>query len=248
VERFGRLLREAREARGLTLEEASAVTKIRPHILAALEEWDLARAGHPAFVRGFLKSYCSLLGLDPAPFLEAFARTTRFQPASPLELVAKPVQPPAAALAARRRRGLLAVGGLLLLMALGTALLGRPRRAEVRLAELPPSPSPVETAPASSAPAPSPAVSPSPGVLRVSVQVTEGKCWLAVVVDGREVLRTTLTTGESRSFEGRVIRMVLGNAGAVRLFSGGRDLGVPGQTGEVVRIEFSPEHPGGRRL
>lgn len=249
MEHFGRALRQAREARGLTLDEASAVTKIRPHILEALEDWDLARAGHPTFVRGFLKSYCSLLGLDPAPFLEAFSRTSGWRPPSPLDLLEKPVQPPARALAARRRRAVALVGALLLALVVGTAILGRPRTS-IRLAQIPSSPTPANLG--SSATLPTPAASgmevPSPGVFQVVLEVVESRSWVRVTVDGRVVLEGTLVAGDSRVFQGRVIRVVLGNAGAVRVRSAGRDLGVLGGPGVVLRLEFSPEHPEGRRV
>ncbi len=250
MEHFGRALRQAREARGLTLDEASAVTKIRPHILEALEDWDLARAGHPTFVRGFLKSYCSFLGLDPAPFLEAFSRTSGWRPPSPLDLLEKPVQPPVGALAARRRRAVAVVGALLLALVVGTAILGRPRTSPIRLAQIPSSPTPGNLGAPATVPTPAASVMevPSPGVFRVVLEVVESRSWVRVTVDGRVVLEGTLVAGDSRVFEGRVIRVVLGNAGAVRVRSVGRDLGVLGGPGEVVRLEFSPEHPEGRRV
>jgi cytoskeletal protein RodZ len=70
VDRLGRKLREAREAKGQTLEEAEAVTHIRAHFLELLEAGDFAafESGHVQ-VRGFLRIYARYLGLPPEQVL-----------------------------------------------------------------------------------------------------------------------------------------------------------------------------------
>lgn len=61
---LGQLLRETREEKGIALEEAEGVTRIRAKFLAALEEgkYDvLPTSGH---AHGFLRNYALYLGLD----------------------------------------------------------------------------------------------------------------------------------------------------------------------------------------
>ena len=60
----GARLRQAREAAGLTREVVSARLKMPVRVIAALESEDGASLDAPVFVRGQLRSYARLLGLD----------------------------------------------------------------------------------------------------------------------------------------------------------------------------------------
>jgi cytoskeletal protein RodZ len=64
MERPGKILKETRESKDITLREASQVTKIGIRFLKALEndEYDI----FPSYVymRSFLKNYANFLGLD----------------------------------------------------------------------------------------------------------------------------------------------------------------------------------------
>jgi len=70
----GSLLREAREKNGLTHRVIAERTRLRPHILKALEDeaWDALPP--PAFVRGFLRTYGRALSLDEAHLVELYNR------------------------------------------------------------------------------------------------------------------------------------------------------------------------------
>ncbi|MCA9845367.1 MAG: helix-turn-helix domain-containing protein [Dehalococcoidia bacterium] len=71
---LGSWLVEAREARGLTLEDAERDTRISRRYLQALEEEQFTVIPAPVYARGFLRSYSQYLGLDPQ---EAMARYPR---------------------------------------------------------------------------------------------------------------------------------------------------------------------------
>ncbi|HYM69014.1 MAG TPA: RodZ domain-containing protein [bacterium] len=60
---IGERLRNAREARGLSLDDVEAATRIRRRYLEALEDEAFDRLPGPAYVRGFLNGYASYLGL-----------------------------------------------------------------------------------------------------------------------------------------------------------------------------------------
>lgn len=68
---IGETLRAARERRGLSLSEASRLTRIAPRFLVALEEDDYGALPAPVYARGFLRSYATLLGLEPEPLVAA---------------------------------------------------------------------------------------------------------------------------------------------------------------------------------
>jgi len=68
----GALLRREREKRGLSYAEISDQTRLRPHFLEAIEneEWDLLPA--PTLVKGFMRSYARVLGLDEERILDLY--------------------------------------------------------------------------------------------------------------------------------------------------------------------------------
>jgi hypothetical protein len=81
-------LRQAREARNLTVEQVVEITKIRTDHLRALEEGNFDVFSAPVYIRGFVRSYSALLKLDVAQImagLEAeLAQTTKFAEPPPL--------------------------------------------------------------------------------------------------------------------------------------------------------------------
>lgn len=69
---FGDRLRQAREARGATLEHVAEATRIQRRHLEALERGDLSSLPAAPFARGYIKAYAQHVGLDPQPTLEAY--------------------------------------------------------------------------------------------------------------------------------------------------------------------------------
>lgn len=71
---LGSLLTRAREARGLTLEDAERDTRISRRYLQALESEQFEVIPAPVYARGFLRSYSQYLGIDPQEALAMFPR------------------------------------------------------------------------------------------------------------------------------------------------------------------------------
>src|SRR5512139_1563433 len=71
---LGSLLTRAREARGLTLEDAERDTRISRRYLQALEAEQFEVIPAPVYARGFLRSYSQYLGIDPQEALSLFPR------------------------------------------------------------------------------------------------------------------------------------------------------------------------------
>jgi cytoskeletal protein RodZ len=69
---LGETLRRARQARGITLEDAERVTRIPRKYLEALEIENFGILPAPVYARGFLRSYSTYLGLDPKELLPFF--------------------------------------------------------------------------------------------------------------------------------------------------------------------------------
>lgn len=66
----GEALRQAREARGLSLAEVAGTLKLTAKQVGAIESESFDQLPGIAFARGFIRNYARLLGLDPAPLLE----------------------------------------------------------------------------------------------------------------------------------------------------------------------------------
>ncbi len=72
MESYGEILKNAREGKNLSLDQASRDTAIAKHYLEALElEDDAALPGEAYFV-GFVKNYCSYLGCDADYILKLY--------------------------------------------------------------------------------------------------------------------------------------------------------------------------------
>jgi cytoskeleton protein RodZ len=62
---LGELLRSAREAKGLTLDQIAQETRISARFLQAIEQEEFAKLPGGLFNRGFIRTYASKVGLDP---------------------------------------------------------------------------------------------------------------------------------------------------------------------------------------
>lgn len=80
---IGKQLRQAREARNLSLEQVAQATRIRVRYLQALEAEQFELLPSTAQVRGFLRAYAAQLNLDPLPLLAALNGETAPQPPPP---------------------------------------------------------------------------------------------------------------------------------------------------------------------
>ena len=70
----GDRLREARSKAGLTLDSASARTRIRRDYLEALETMDTRGLPARAYAIGYLRTYAGFLGIEPAGIVDQFKR------------------------------------------------------------------------------------------------------------------------------------------------------------------------------
>ena len=69
---FGKTLREAREAKGLTIEDIVKKTHMMSRQVMALENEDFSSFAAPIYGRGFVKLYCETVGLDAKVMIAEF--------------------------------------------------------------------------------------------------------------------------------------------------------------------------------
>jgi len=227
---IGERLRNAREAKGLTLAVAETLTRIRATYLAALEEEQFDRLPGAAYARGYLRTYALALGLDPDDLMEAYPGAFS-QPHEPI-FTSLPTP-------SLTRRIALYAGGAILLVIAVLGLIGYQQLHQ--FAQPVPKPAPPSTSePAHPAeePAPSPASPPLAGAVQpaapaaraaipgggveLTVQAT-GPCWLLVSADGEEVFKGTVNAGDVRVWRARErVTVRVGNNEAVSVLVNGQ--------------------------
>jgi cytoskeleton protein RodZ len=157
-------LARARQAAGLTIEEAARQLKFAPRQIEALEAGELQRLPGGTIVRGMVRSYARLLQVDPEPMLAQAA--AQVAPPDAERLAQRYRQPVPFSDGARRSNILYVVLSLVLLVAVAAvALQWRQERkststlAFVSAAQMPAEPArgAAESAPGGTEPAPKPA-------------------------------------------------------------------------------------------
>ncbi|WP_072867034.1 helix-turn-helix domain-containing protein [Desulfofundulus thermosubterraneus] len=257
---IGNVLREARQARGVSLEQVEEETKIRRKYLEALEEEAFDVLPGRVYVRGFLRNYARFLGLD------AEALVARFEEMLPLEET-QPVTQPLAGVEKKLRLGwpfgrlaYVATGLLLAVLLLwGSGWLfgltrhtayddqgrGQPGVSQDRHAGTPDRSFPENSGHTQNAPTSTGTENRSPEGIHLVLNVTDETCWMRVVVDGKTMFTGEVAANQSKSFQAKEhIWVKLGNAGVVNVRVNGRDLGVLGDRGQVVSREFSASTQG----
>lgn len=68
----GATLRAAREKRKLTQADISEATRIKVHVINAIENNDFSGVAAPLYGKGFIKMYAEVVGLDPEPLLRDY--------------------------------------------------------------------------------------------------------------------------------------------------------------------------------
>ncbi len=260
----GQRLRQAREAKGLSLEQVSRSTKIHLNVLTAIEA-DRAQTISPIYLKGFLKTYARHLGEDEAALLALLSTgPTGSAPArasTPLPRHTAAAKRPAAAETTRRlANGLSRVPWRVVGTAVGVVLAlwfgarwvrahgHRPAPATARVASMP---APFKKLPAkkvAAAPATAKAAKKKPTAHKAAAAgpaVSDGVhltvqaqslTWVQVMADGAVIFQQVLQPGARETWLAKQeITLWLGDAGGVSLELNGRPLGVPGKRGEVLR-------------
>lgn len=232
----GTILRERREARGLTREQAAEATRIKPVFLQAMEEDDYRFLPDELYVVRFLHEYATFLGLDATGLGSQFLRqVSHAQAAGTAGLAAKePVR-----VSVRR----LLPAAVVLLAAVPALVIGYSLYTQGGKPILP---RPVHPRPAAGAPG-EPAVLPPPpaGMPAIAAPGPEGYVlriqateitWLTVTIDGREVRDVLLQPGDTVQWRARDRYLItVGNAGGIHLTLNGQALPPLGRPGQVLR-------------
>jgi cytoskeletal protein RodZ len=184
----GQRLKEAREAKGLSVEDVAAQTRIPTRHLTSLEQSDWDKLPAATYSIGFAKNFAGVVGLDRNEIgdqLRAEMGDTRFTAVHPE--VYEAVDP-----ARTMPKGLvLGALGLLALVVLGLMWFSnRSMQPDQPVAEAANAAAPVETAPAAPPPTAAPAVGPV-------VLTATAPAWIQITDGGKSLFAGELAAGQT---------------------------------------------------
>ena len=222
----GPALRKARQARGVSIAEASRDTKIRQEFIRALETEEFGRLLGDVYVRGTLRSYATYLGVPPERLLSRYASVAGEPvPAPPPGPVANE-----AVVGAPRRRDdhvlIAMIAAVLVVTAVAFGVLSTRDSAP---------------APAHAAVTASTTTVSGPGI-SLAVSTRTEPVDVTVREDASPAHTFHLLPGESRAFVAHGSLMIRISRGATAdVVVNGKDLGTPGRRGRSWRHTFSYE-------
>jgi cytoskeletal protein RodZ len=246
---IGAKLRQARLAQNFSINDIAQPTRIPARFLEAIESDDYSSLPGLIFTRNFVRQYAIALGLDPEPLLAELPKLDE----STAPLPAPPKRPRSPYSHDQRLRSLLSSIAWLI-VAVGAALgaylhynhsitrAAAPPTAPENRSALAPSPRPTpESSPGTQPPA-SPSVG-APAPVQVSLTASQ-PAWVQVSADGKIAFTGTLLPNETREISAEEqVRVLAGNAGALRISLNGKALDSIGPLGQVRVVKLTAEGP-----
>lgn len=248
---LGEELKQRREARGITLADISEATRIGTRFLKAIESDNYSVLPGGIFTRSFIRAYARQVGMNEDEALALYQQQFTGQPEEPSE---QPVEEPSAnikSVSSIWRTAAIVLGGVLLAGLIVFAIV-RLRATESSSttenpAELTPSPVPQETRNrpriSEAKPTPSVEVGPRPSEttspqtphsdsLAVTIEATNGECWVSYSVDTGNTTSMTLKPGETKDLPPAKdsVTLIVGNRLHLKLRINGRPASFPPAT------------------
>jgi cytoskeletal protein RodZ len=240
---IGGTLAKARQDAGLTVSQVSDRTRIRETVIQAIERDDYTLCGGNFYARGHIRSIARVIGVDPEPLIgeyddahggspQAIPAWQAFEPETPVRIRERRSPNWSAAMAVAL--ALVVVYGVV------RVAIGHEAHKAARPAAAP--------ATASSTPRPTPTPTPAPRK-DVTVRVKAKRAsWLNVRDSkGKQLFSGVIRAGQSEEWTAKQrIRLLIGNGGGVRLTVNGKDVGSPGDGGQVIQLSYGPHDPAKR--
>lgn len=264
---LGRYLRESRETKELTLEDAVVALRIRRNVLEAFERGEFDLGDSPVRVRGMLRNYARYLGLEEDRVLQyyeaahdkkrkgrLFQRESHIEPIAPKKITDTPPALPAVRIPGPNRMGgILRNVAMILVSVAALAVIGFVISNMLEVEEVVQEPTatlgtvtitPTNT-PSLTPRATEPSQTPDRLALGlVSIQVVvqmEQRSWMRVHVDGEEVFVGILEPDIEQTYEGStLIEILAANAAALHITYNGVEQQQFGERGQQVELKFSP--------
>lgn len=240
---LGQVIRDARIAARLSIEELSESTSIRIGLLTEMENDKFIHCGGDTYARGHLRTIANRIGIDPLILINLYndEHSLEHRAIGDLLVENSVMQVP------QEKKNISwkvpAAVSLLVLFLFGVFQIvssnqGSPTPS-VKQGTESASPSPIPTE--NPTPSASSSISPSAGDGKVTLTLNavRGNSYIDVIVDGERVIKGSLFQGDVKNFEGtRVISIYLSNPAGLDVTVDGELLPPLGGQNEEVRRTF----------
>lgn len=245
---IGETLAAARQRAGLSVGQVSETTRIRGAVIRAIERDDFSLSGGDFYTRGHIRAIARAVDADPAPLIQQYddshggapqptSVVEAFEPETPIRMGERR-RPNWAAAMAVALIIVVAIGAVKLITGAGSNDHQPQARHSAAAPARTDSPKP---SPSKSSGGP---VAMAPGEVSVRLSAIEDT-WVSVHNDaGDQLFEGLIAADKVKSWSAKKkLKLIVGNAGGVRLRVNGKDVGKPGTEGDVMRLTFVPGDP-----
>jgi cytoskeletal protein RodZ len=240
---LGQVIRDARIAARLSIEELSESTSVRIGLLTEMENNNFVHCGGDTYARGHLRNIANKVGVDPNVFIKLYNEEHSLESRAIGDLLVEnnvmqvPHEKKAISwkVPAAISLSVLFLFGVIQIVTSNQSSDSQPVAAAsaAPTAEAPVAPSPT--------PSPEPSISTevSDGKVTLKLSAVRGNSYIDVIVDGTRVIKGSLFQGDTKNFEGsRAISVYLSNPAGVDVTHDGELLPPLGGQNEEVRRTF----------
>jgi transcriptional regulator with XRE-family HTH domain len=240
---LGQVIRDARIAAHLSIEQLSDMTSVRIGLLTEMEENNFSHCGGDTYARGHLRNIANKVGVDPNVFIKLYNEEHSLENRAIGDLLVEnnvmsvPVEKKSISwkVPAAISLSVLFLFGVVQIVMSNQSSDSQPVAAAsaTPTAEAPVAPTPTEPA------TPAPTVAASDGKVTLKLSAVRGNSYIDVIVDGTRVIKGSLFQGDTKNFEGsRAISVYLSNPAGLDVTHDGELLPPLGGQNEEVRRTF----------
>jgi len=240
---LGQVIRDARIAARLSIEELSESTCIRIGLLTEMESDKFVHCGGDTYARGHLRNIANKVGVEPNVFIKLYNEEHSLESRAIGDLLVEnnvmsvPVEKKSISwkVPAAISLSVLFLFGVVQIVMSNQSSDSQPVAAAsaTPTAEASVAPTPTAT------PTPAPTVAASDGKVTLTLSAVRGNSYIDVIVDGTRVIKGSLFQGDTKNFEGsRAISVYLSNPAGLDVTHDGELLPPLGGQNEEVRRTF----------
>ena len=232
---LGGEIQSARTAAGYSLTDIEKITRIPSFILSDIEKNKFSTSGGSTYARGHIRALAKLLNLNGSDLIAKFEEISGETNRPMIELLEENnVTTPRVEKKRVSYKTLGVAAGIIVVLSI--ALLAMLSFTKVHKALAPKSSTSTSTT--SNA-----VVATKTTGVTLIITGTEGQSWVGIQdATGTQIFSGRISTGVKQTFtDKQLLNVTVGNAAAVDLNVNGREMGVPGEVGEVVHLSFTPD-------
>jgi cytoskeletal protein RodZ len=240
---LGQVIRDARIAARLSIEELSESTSVRIGLLTEMENNNFVHCGGDTYARGHLRNIANKVGVDPNVFIKLYNEEHSLENRAIGDLLVEnnvmsvPVEKKSISwkVPAAISLSVLFLFGVVQIVMSNQSSDSQPVAAASATPTAEASVEPTPTEPST----PAPTVATSDGRVTLTLSAVRGNSYIDVIVDGTRVIKGSLFQGDTKNFEGsRAISVYLSNPAGLDVTHDGELLPPLGGQNEEVRRTF----------